>query len=235
MRALLKRLLAADRNEQARIEWVKTALAAIPAGGRLLDAGAGEQRYRQFCKHLQYVAQDFGQYDGAGNRKGLHSGNWDYTGVDIVCDIADIPEPPASFAAILCTEVLEHVPDPARVLGEFSRLLQPGGTLVLTAPFASLVHFAPYFFATGFSRYWYEHHLPAKGFRIEELTPNGDWYDVLYQETMRLPQLALRENLLLAPFAAALLLALRFRRLFVRGNTTADIATLGFHCVARKL
>lgn len=82
----------------------------------------------------------------------------------LVSDITMIPAPDASFDAILCSEVLEHVPEPTHALDEFVRLLKPGGTLILTAPFASLVHMAPYHYCSGFSRYWYEHHLPLRGF-----------------------------------------------------------------------
>jgi SAM-dependent methyltransferase len=40
-----------------------------------------------------------------------------------------------SFDAIASFEVLEHVPDWQRALREFARVLKPGGTLILTAPF----------------------------------------------------------------------------------------------------
>ena len=106
----------------------------------------------------------------------MQTGKWDTSHINLVCDIAAIPEPDESFDAILCSEVLEHVPDPIKVIDEFARLLKPGGKLILTAPFASLVHFAPFHYCSGFSRYWYEHHLTLRGFQIEELTPNGDWF-----------------------------------------------------------
>ena len=80
--------------------------------------------------------------------------------IDLVSDITAIPAPDASFDAILCSEVLEHVPEPTHALDEFARLLKPGGKLILTAPFASFVHMAPYHYCNGFCRYWYEHHLP---------------------------------------------------------------------------
>ena len=64
-------------------------------------------------------------------------GSWDQTGLDIVGDITSIPEPDASFDAILCVEVLEHVPDPLAALRELGRLLKPNGQLILTAPFCS--------------------------------------------------------------------------------------------------
>ena len=40
----------------------------------------------------------------------------------------------ASLDAILCLDVLEHVPDFSAALGEFARVLKPGGALLLTVP-----------------------------------------------------------------------------------------------------
>lgn len=41
----------------------------------------------------------------------------------------------ASLDAVASLDVLEHIPDHRRALAEFARVLRPGGTLVLTAPF----------------------------------------------------------------------------------------------------
>ena len=41
-------------------------------------------------------------------------------------------EAPASFDAITCMEMLEHVPDPGSVLRACARLLKPGGVLLLS-------------------------------------------------------------------------------------------------------
>lgn len=57
--------------------------------------------------------------------------------------------------------------------------------LILTAPFASLTHFAPYFYCTGFSSYFYDYHLPKYGFNIIEMKNNGGYFDVLSTELMR--------------------------------------------------
>src|SRR4029453_4432624 len=54
-------------NVRNREQWLECVLAEIPAGSRILDAGAGEQQYKRFCRHLQYVSQDFAQYDGKGD------------------------------------------------------------------------------------------------------------------------------------------------------------------------
>lgn len=41
-------------------------------------------------------------------------------------------EPEASYDAVLSTQVLEHVPDPAAYLAECARLLKPGGQVLIT-------------------------------------------------------------------------------------------------------
>ena len=67
------------QNEVARILWLEATLKRIPAGNRILDAGAGELSQKKFCTHLNYVSQDFGRYNGLGNNKGLQMLSWDRT------------------------------------------------------------------------------------------------------------------------------------------------------------
>ena len=179
------------KNAAMRDAWVAEALAALPPGARLLDAGAGECQYKKHSAHLKYVAQDIAVYDGKGDA-GLQTGSWDFSQIDIVSDILDIPEPDASFDAALCTEVLEHLPDPVRALDEMARLLRPGGMFIVTAPFWSLTHFAPYHYATGFNRYFYEFHLERLGFDIVEMIPNGNFFECVGQELRRVTEMAQR-------------------------------------------
>jgi len=234
MTVKLRHFFCADANESRRQAWLAALLSRVPKGHRILDAGAGELRNKCLCAHLDYVSQDFDQYTGGGDGKGLQKSNWDTSRVDIICDITAIPEPDASFDAVLCSEVLEHLPDPPKAIGEFARLLKPGGRLILTAPFASLVHFAPYHYCTGFSRYWYEYYLPRYGFTIEELTPNGDWFSYCRQELVRLGSTARRYGDWSWPLAYALgaLGTVYFR---LRGGRKADdLACFGWHCIATK-
>lgn len=174
-------------NESTRLIWLEQVLKNLPAGLRLLDAGAGERQFEKFCSHLNYVAQDFAAYNGQGDGTGLQTGSWDQTRLDIISDITAIPEPDASFDVILCVEVFEHLPDPLAALREFSRLLKSGGQLIITAPFCSLTHFAPYHFYSGFNRYFYETHLPVQGFQIVELVENGNFFEYIAQEVRRIP------------------------------------------------
>lgn len=177
--------LAGTNSDQARVDWVANALKSIPNGYRILDAGAGELRFKPYCAHLDYVSQDFCQYEGKGDGNALQTGAWNTTRIDIVSNIVLIPVSDESFDVVLCSEVLEHIPDPVAAIKEFSRILKPGGTLLITAPFCSLTHFAPYHFVSGLNRYWYEEHLPAMGIKINQITPNGNWFEFIGQELSR--------------------------------------------------
>ena len=64
-----------------------------------------------------------------------------YIGADVAArritcrmDVTDLPLPDRSVDAIICNHVLEHVPDDARALKEFHRVLKPSGFAVLQVP-----------------------------------------------------------------------------------------------------
>lgn len=106
------------------------------AHGSLLDIGCGAQIYRGLVPaQVAYRGIDtndakarFG-YDVPDT---YYFGGEEWGVQDGVFDVA------------LCTEVLEHIPDPAAFLARIHRCLRPGGRLVLTVPFAARWHFVPH-------------------------------------------------------------------------------------------
>ena len=205
-----------------RARWVKKTLLALPRGLRVLDVGAGETPYKKWCAGQTYLAQDFSKYDGSGDGVGLHTGTWDRSNIDIVSDIVAIPESDASFDVIICTEVLEHVPDPAAAIAECTRLLKSGGIFIITAPFASMTHFAPYHFCTGFNRYFYEKHLA--GYEMLEVAPQGSFFAVVLQQIMLIPRFCRRYvgmlgAVLSIPFILPLVVFLRLVMIFDVGSS----------------
>ena len=44
------------KNQSNREAWLERTLNQIPTGSRILDAGAGEQKYKRFCPHLDVHA-----------------------------------------------------------------------------------------------------------------------------------------------------------------------------------
>lgn len=109
--------------------------AATPAGGRVLDAGAGDGPYRQQFAHAEYEAADFEAVPGK-----------KYGGNHYVCDLAAIPVEDDSYDTILFSQVLEHIPEPLAVLNELHRVLRPGGQIFASAPLFYEEHEQPFDF-----------------------------------------------------------------------------------------
>ncbi len=65
------------------------------------------------------------------DRCGAHGGgSWLLSVSDITC----LPFEDASFDLVICSEVLEHIPDEKTAVREIIRVLKPGGTLVVSVP-----------------------------------------------------------------------------------------------------
>lgn len=226
-------------SDKTRVQWVKKQLQSLPEGGSILDVGAGEQRYKRYCAHLKYVSQDFGQYKPGKVVAGLHPKRWDTSAVDIVSDIRSIPVKSNSFDNILCTEVLEHVSHPDLVIKELSRILKNRGRLILTAPFCAQTHFAPHFYHTGFSTYWYGKTFKRYNLKIMKLSPNGNFFDYMVQELLRLPLVIKRyssfgwTSLSLYVFIFPLVALLIFISKLTKGSEQQ--LCFGWHLVAKKI
>lgn len=166
-------------NQVQRDQWVRAQAESLPAGSRVLDVGAGSAPYRGCFTHCRYFTQDFVQLDPG---QLLHGA---YSQVDYVSDSAIIPVESGSFDVVLCTEVLEHVPEPIKVIREISRVLRPRGKLILTAPLGSGIHQEPFHFYGGFTSYWYERFLAEAGFQEIRVEPNAGSFRTFSQESLR--------------------------------------------------
>lgn len=121
--------------EQAlRAVTVLDMLAARP-GERVLDIGCGNAR--DMIKLVECGAQvvgvdiSEGMVAGAKNELEAHG----IIGVDLqVGDATCLDFADASFDKILCSEVIEHIPDAPKALCEMYRILKPSGRLVLSTP-----------------------------------------------------------------------------------------------------
>jgi len=226
-----------DFNQSQINRWVAAQAAMVPTGSRVLDVGAGAGPYRQLFAHCEYRSQDFAQVPGFLGK---------YTTLDYVSDIKNIPVPDSSFDFILCTEVLEHVPEPILAVREMARILRPGGKLLLTAPLGSFLHQEPYHFYGGYTPYWYKKFLPQVGLDIISIEPNRGFFIWFAQEAQRFsalvdPRRTLGTNLGWLPLSLLWLITLPFCRmifpLFARildKLGLEHIAMLGIYVIAEK-
>ncbi|MFP4486353.1 MAG: class I SAM-dependent methyltransferase [Campylobacterales bacterium] len=226
-----------SNNDRVRLEWIQKKISSLPKGLKILDAGAGELANKKNCTHLNYVSQDFCQYNGEGDSTALQTQEWDTSKIDIVSDITSIPVENESFDVIICTEVLEHLPDPILALKEFHRILKNNGELIITAPFCSLTHFAPYHFYSGFNKYFYTHHLSNLNFDILEITPNGNFFEYIAQELRRTKNISKRYSRPIASFILKSILKVNlyiFNKFNTHDKGSSEVLCYGYFVHARK-
>jgi SAM-dependent methyltransferase len=148
-------------------EEVMRAAAGTGARDVVLDAGAGEGRHRPLFTAGRYVALDAGFGDPS----------WDYSGLDVLGRLEQVPLRSGVVDRILCMVVLEHTRDPRRVLEEFARVLKSGGELHLVVPFLWEEHQKPHDYFR-FTRHGVELLLEGLPFEVELLEPIGGFFRV---------------------------------------------------------
>jgi 2-polyprenyl-3-methyl-5-hydroxy-6-metoxy-1,4-benzoquinol methylase len=228
-----------DFNPRNRERWVRSVAARLAPGTQVLDVGAGECRYRPLFAHCDYQTHDFCRYEGT--RDGVLRQEWNYGGIDYVSDITAIPVADESFDAVLCTEVLEHVPEPIAALRELGRILKIGGRLFLSAPLGAGLHQQPHHYYGGYTPHFYRRFLPACGLEVLHVVPNGGFYRHLAQELNRAAGLIQKQRRYSRLHPLHWLLRLGLRQYLPRWLAQLDDErlieefTVGYHVEARKV
>jgi len=161
-------------------------------------------------------------------------------GVQVIGDAQALGVGSAAVDAVLCTEVLEHLPEPQRAIDEIFRVLRPGGALILTTRFLFPIHDAPHDYFR-YTKYGLRHLL--RRFEIVELNDETDAVGTLAVLTQRLGMQA--ETLGWTPLRAAWLVAAQALRPFSflitreygdsrRQAPERGIMTSGYHVFCRK-
>ena len=130
--------------------------------GKVLDVGCGQSPYKQLfnCRGISYCGIDI-----------YEAGRFGYKNSEsLKFDGQRIPFPDASFDYFLCTEVLEHVEEPQKLVDEIYRVLKPSTAGVITVPWSARFHYIPCdyyrFTPAALSRYF-------KNFKSQKVVPRG--------------------------------------------------------------
>jgi len=135
--------------------------------GSCLDVGCGDMPYRPLLLSPPFQISSYIGLDRRDDRV-------QNTPPDLFWDNDRIPLAAATVDCALCTEVLEHCPDPLAVLREVQRVLKPGGILLLTVPFLWPLHEVPHDWCR-YTPFALRHLLEAAGFHVRDLRPLGGY------------------------------------------------------------
>lgn len=199
---------------------------AIPkwASGALADLGCGDAPllglYRTYCTSITLA-------DWANS---FHPNAL----LDLVIDMNEPLTQIASnsFDTVLLSDVLEHIFKPDCLMSEITRILKPGGRLILNVPFMYWVHEAPHDYYR-YTRFALERLALQSGLAVIEVVPLGGWMELLGDLVSKfLMGSRLR---MLAPALHKVVAALRrnpWGRLFA--NRGREIVPLSYGMIAQK-
>ena len=103
----------------------EAARSRYPRGFRVLDVGSGVKPYYPFfaAGALEYVGVDASD-----------------PAADLRSPVERLPVPDGIYDVVLCTQVLEHVDDPAQVVAELRRVVAPGGRVLASTHGVQVYH-----------------------------------------------------------------------------------------------
>jgi SAM-dependent methyltransferase len=109
-------------------QWERHVFAYVVAAellppGRVLDLGCGVGHSYDLLAPRESVGVDIAPEALEGQDRET-----------VVADMRELPFGNESFASVLASHSIEHVPDPERVLAEVRRVLEPGGTAMFVTP-----------------------------------------------------------------------------------------------------
>ncbi len=140
------------------------------ATGLLADIGCGDVPYYELYKDkiTDNVCVDWGNS----------------VSVSFIDHFADLNKPlnffeSNSFDTILCTDVLEHIHEPALLFSEMARVLKPHGNLILGVPFLYWVHDNPHDY-NRYTHFMLEEFCKKNGLTVVELEIYGGLPEILF-------------------------------------------------------
>ncbi len=148
------------------LQWDSLLKSSRFAHGKLLDVGCGKMPYKSIFlpKVRKYIGIDKNSDEA-----------------DIRADFLKTTIPFKSFDTILCTQVLEHAPDPQKLLAKMNKILKRGGVLILTAPFTGYMHEVPNDYYR-YTKYGLQYMLKETNFKVVYIRAEGNWLASIGQE-----------------------------------------------------
>ena len=134
--------------------------------GRCMDFGCGSLPYKKLFNTKKYIGVEIESDKKLDNI--------------VYYDGKHIPFKDGYFDSILCSEVLEHVPNIDEIIDELNRVLISGGYMLVSVPFVYQEHCMPYDYRR-FTSVGIKDILEKHGFEILKTYKSGSFIDVISQ------------------------------------------------------
>lgn len=122
------------RNRRESNAWLRQHAADVTGHVISLGSGSDSDKEGRYYRDYFTAAESYTTADLSTAR-----------GAQLQVDIRHMPEiVDGSYDAVLCGSVLEHVDDYRSALAEITRILKPGGILLLGLPFRQALHLEPH-------------------------------------------------------------------------------------------
>lgn len=174
MNVPFRRVPTDESVDEFRTNFVENWIKTLVKGNSIIDVGAGLMPFKQafLIQGILYTSHDFEGYVASKGVPGLIESDYCVPQHDLVSDIQELPKNKFDYA--ICTEVLEHVPNPVLAFNSVVKTLKRDGVALFTVPLRSQIHQAPYWFSSGLSPYWFEYHAEASGYTVVDIFVLGD-------------------------------------------------------------
>lgn len=199
---------------------------AIPqwVTGDLIDLGCGKApllgAYRRYCSSILLADWD----------SSLHPNPLLDLVIDLNSPLTQLKS--GSFDAVLLSDVLEHIQEPAALMMEISRILRPGGYLLMNSPFIYQIHETPHDYFR-YTRFALEKFAAESRLQVVELVPLGGWLAVLTDLSSKL--LARMKLALLISVLQRLIIGISHTHIGQKLMTSGgEVIPIGYGMVARK-
>ena len=209
------------------------------ASGRLLDVGCGSRPFKDLLEAnsdrsvgIEIDTRRYARRSTSAEGMIACSGKEEPGHLpDAWASGLQLPFIDASFDTAVSFQVLEHVPQPARMLAEIARVLKPGGVLVLTAPHIWGIHEEPHDYYR-FTPYGLRYLCETVGLRVHSVIPlAGFWVTIGARFTHYLAQF---EKLYLHPVTRPLMALIQLLCLGLDRLHRVDSDAWNHLLVARK-
>jgi len=125
---------------------------------------------KKYVENKDVIALNLGSGNSDISHKIINVDIFPYKNTDICCNISSLPFKDNSIDIIFCMAVLEHVPNPEKVVSEIYRVLKKDGIIYISFLFTYRFHASPF----DYSRRTYEEmKVLFKDFKLIDLKCTG--------------------------------------------------------------